>query len=448
MAALKLIPQLLAWLALVVILMRGFPTHRRLTLGSSLVGFCAGLAGVLVLFGNFPSTVPSAAVRSLLGGSFLVFWGVSVASLYRSTGRARLGESGKGFLARPLGAGAVSFFFALTSGAVCAFRLPGAGGESFPLLAPLLLALAACALVAAAVWCDRLLPPSITTTFPGTLAALVALCLLSSSFMLRLDLFSPLSMKVMKGTHDFVHQFMESILIPDHAFVRSEIWGYIGFLFGKEVGFWGGMLIWFIPVLLVLLAIRLEPLPQVSHIRQGAQRRKLIALSMRQRNLTQVVPAFALVLFAAAAYQSCYPTVEYWDPKPVPVTASAAGEILIPMKGEVSLKDGKLHKYLYRQGEREARFFVLLTPAGKLTVDLDACSICKPDGYGQTEGTVICYYCKTLIPLETVGRPGGCNPVPIDFSEKEDGVRINGISLINAWTSTVQATASKKEGGK
>jgi uncharacterized membrane protein len=89
-----------------------------------------------------------------------------------------------------------------------------------------------------------------------------------------------------------------------------------------------------------------------------------------------------------------------------------------------------------------------MTPAGKLTVDLDACAICKPDGYGQTEGTVICYYCKTLIPLETVGKPGGCNPVPVPFTEKEDGVHIDGITLINSWLNTVQATARIKEGGK
>ena len=81
-------------------------------------------------------------------------------------------------------------------------------------------------------------------------------------------------------------------------------------------------------------------------------------------------------------------------------------------------------------------------------MDLDACAICKPDGYGQAEGTVICYYCKTLIPLETVGKPGGCNPVPVPFTEKADGVVIDGMTLINSWGATVQATARVKEGGK
>jgi uncharacterized membrane protein len=279
-------------------------------------------------------------------------------------------------------------------------------------------------------------------------AAVVALLLFSSSSILRLDLFSPLSMKVMKFAHDFVHQFMESMLIPDHVFIQSYLWKYIGLLFGKEIGFWGGLFIWFTPALLVLFAVQLERLPPVAHIRQGAQRRKLLAAAIRDRRFRLVIPLISLMVFAAAAYQSRFPNVEYWDPKPIAVTATPSGEIIIPKKGDVDLEDGKLHKFLFKQGGKEARFFVLLGPGGQLTVDLDACAICKPDGYGQAEGTVICYYCLTLIPLETVGKPGGCNPVPVRFAEKDDGVHIDALTLINEWTSTVQSTTKIKEGSK
>jgi len=154
------------------------------------------------------------------------------------------------------------------------------------------------------------------------------------------------------------------------------------------------------------------------------------------------------VLLGLAVYRSLYPSVEYWDPKPIVVTANAGGEIFLPRTGEIDLMDGKLHKYLYERGGKTARFFVLLTPSGKLTVDLDACAICKPDGYGQAEGTVICYYCKTLIPLETVGKPGGCNPVPVPFTEKDDGIHLSGVTLINAWSGTVQSTTRTMEKGK
>ena len=264
----------------------------------------------------------------------------------------------------------------------------------------------------------------------------------------RIDLFSPLSMKVMKFIHDFVHQFFESMLIPDHPFFRPDIWQYIGLLFGSGAGFWGGLVIWFVPALLVVLTVRLERLPSVAHLRQGAKRRKLLAAHMRERRWRLAVPCAAVLLLAAAVWQSRFPDVEYWDPKPLPVVAGPAGAIFIPTKGEVDLEDGKMHKFVFRQEGREARFLVLMTPEGRLTLTLDACAICKPEGYGQAEGSVICFYCKTLIPLDTVGKPGGCNPVPVPFAVRENGVSVDAETLLSSWANTAQATVRVKGEGK
>jgi uncharacterized membrane protein len=114
----------------------------------------------------------------------------------------------------------------------------------------------------------------------------------------------------------------------------------------------------------------------------------------------------------------------------------------------MDLEDGKLHKFSVREKGREARFFVMMTPPDKLAVTLDACAICKPEGYGQAEGSVICYYCKTLIPLETVGKPGGCNPVPVPFEEKGEAVSIDALTLLNIWGNTVSATTRARKGGR
>jgi FtrD-like iron-sulfur protein len=448
MVALKLIPHLLSWVGIVLVLLRGFPGRRSVVTVAGSAGYAVGVAGAFVLFRLFPGKIPFGLIKTALGVSFLLLWGIAVAAIYRSTSRDVLLSREERFANTPLSAGAVALAAGMIAGAVCTCKLPGFDTAAAQLLAFAFLALTAGALAITALGVEKLLPASFTVSKSGLLAAVVAFLLFSASSILRLDLFSPLSMKVMKGVHDFVHQFMESILVPDHLFVRSAVWGYIGLLFGKGVGFWGGIVIWFTPALLIALAIRFERLPSVAHIRQGAKRRKLLASALRARRYRLVIPVGAVVIFAAAAYQSRFPSVEYWDPKPVPVSANPAGEIFIPKKGEVDLEDGKLHKYLLKQGGREARFFVLMTPAGQLTVDLDACAICKPDGYGQAEGTVICYYCITLIPLETVGKPGGCNPVPVPFTEKADGVIVDGLTLLNSWSATVQATARIKEGGK
>lgn len=445
MAVVKLIPQILSWVGIVLVLLRGFPGRRSVVATASISGFAVGVAGAFILFRSFPGTVPIGIIKSALGVSFLILWGISVAAVYRSTGRREIITWRERLFNTRICAGASALMTGIIAGSICTSRFPVPDLNPSALLF-LVLVVGILSYFALAV--EKMLPAALTVSPAGMLTAVVAFLLFSSSSILRLDLFSPLSMKMMKGFHDFVHQFMESILVPDHLFVRSVVWKYIGFLFGKEVGFWGGMVIWFTPAFLITLAIRFERLPSVAHIRQGAQRRRLLAAAIGARRYRLSTPLFSLVIFAAAAYQSSFPSVEYWDPKPVPVTANQAGEIMIPKKGDIILEDGKLHKYVFKQGEREARFFVLMTPEGKLTLDLDACAICKPDGYGQAEGSVICYYCKTLIPLETVGKTGGCNPVPVQFTDKADSVVVDSVALINSWSSTVQATTRVKEGGK
>ena len=450
MVAVKLIPHLLAFFGMVVILARGYATRRSQVKVASATGFTAGVVGTALLAVSFSSSLTYAAIKSVLGVAFFLFWAIAVTAVYRATARrATAGFWGERFFASAPCALGISGLCALTAGAVCGCLLTNAGSGGAHLLLLLPASLAVGYLLAwGAQAVETKLPASLKVTQLGMLAGGVSLLLFSASSLPRLDLFSPLSMKVMKGVHDFVHQSMESVLIPDHLFVKPVVWKFLGFLFGKEVGFWGGMVIWFTPCLLIALAVGSRRLPSVAHIRQGAERRKVLAGALRDQRLQLLMPLFSLAVFAVAAYQSSFPSVEYWDPKPLPVAANQAGEIVIPKKGEVNLEDGNLHKFLYKQGGREARFFVLMTPAGQLTVDLDACAICKPDGYGQAEGTVICYYCKTLIPLETVGKPGGCNPVPVAFKEKGDGVVIDGMTLINTWGATVQATSRAKEGGK
>ena len=445
--ALKLIPLLLAWGGIVAALARRSAQHSPYTAAGSAMAFSFGVSGGAALLATLRGDLPYSVIKCATGGSFILFWAMAMAALYRSTGKTEQHVAaipGRGSLPAALGAATVA---GLLAGALSACRLLPQGGAIH--LLPLLLLAAAGALLAAVAFAgNRIVPPMITLTDASLSAMVVSLLLFMSAFTLRLDLFSPLTMKVMKFIHDFVHQFFESMLIPDHPFFRADVWNYIGYLFSSGVGFWGGVIVWFLPALLVILAIRLEPLPSVAHIRQGAKRRKLLATFIMERRCRLIAPWIAVVVLAAAVYQSRFPAVEYWNPQPVEVGVKPSGEIFIPLKGEIDLEDGKLHKYLCKQGGREARFMILMNPDGRLTATLDACAICKPDGYGQTEGSVICFYCKTLIPLETVGKPGGCNPVPIPFKAGPDSVSIDAATLFNRWSETVTATAKVEGGGR
>lgn len=442
-AAWRFIPLLLSWTGIVLALGRGFAINRRAVAGSCAAGFLAGSLLPLIL----TVTAIVTAIKGVVAAGSALLWLLSLAGLHVATGRgAAVGRWSR--CASSLGACTCGSLLAgLLAGAATSCQLVPSGGVA-QLLPLTLSAIVGVVAALAGGWGERLLPQAFTLRGGALLALPLSFILLITSSSPRLDLFSPLVMKVMKFIHDFVHQFFESMLIPDHPFFRPDVWEYIGFFFGSGVGLWGGVVVWFTPLLAVAAAIRLERLPSVAHIRQGAQRRRLLAGHIRERRQRLAAPLLAALVLAGAVYQSRFPAVEYFDPAPLKVTATPAGVLLIPERGEVELRDGRMHKYHFAKGGREARFIVLAGPAGGYTVTLDACAICKPQGYGQGDGALICYYCKTLIPLDTVGRPGGCNPVPVPSRMEKDAVAIDAALLLNLWGETVQSTAGNKgEGG-
>jgi hypothetical protein len=428
------------WGVLVVGLARSFAVNKRSLAGGCGLGLIIGAPAGFFLLRSFAGEGPFVFIKFVLSLVYIALFVTAAVTWYRPPGSwapRRCGNSGVAWITATLAAMAYAVLV------VC--RIPFGAEHAMPIAAAFILALAELWLLIYLV--EPLLPPVVAMPRGGLHLLVVSLLLLLAAFSPRLDLFGPLSMKVMKLIHDFVHQFFESLLIPDHPFFRTDIWNYIGLLFSNSVGFWGGLVIWFIPAAWLALAIFRQEIPSVAHLRQPATRRKLTAAYLRERRWRLFFPLLAAMMMAGAIYKSNNPSVEYWDPKPVAVKADGAGEITIPVKeGDIDLKDGKLHKYIFQQGSTKVRFFVLYH-SGKMTVVLDACSICQPEGYGQGDDTVICYYCKTLIPLETVGKPGGCNPVPVPYSADAGGVRVSGKDLVNTWKEQVQS-AEKIPGGR
>jgi len=79
------------------------------------------------------------------------------------------------------------------------------------------------------------------------------------------------------------------------------------------------------------------------------------------------------------------------------------------------------------------RLLIVKKPDGKLATCLDACEICPPEGYGQRAGHVVCIYCMTPIPIDTLGMSGGCNPIPIAASITEADIRIRTEDILLKW---------------
>jgi uncharacterized membrane protein len=69
------------------------------------------------------------------------------------------------------------------------------------------------------------------------------------------------------------------------------------------------------------------------------------------------------------------------------------------------------------------RFFALKL-GGDVKVCLDACEICGDKGYFEQGGSMVCRNCMSPIVLNSVGRSGGCNPIPLASRDSSGRIAI------------------------
>ncbi len=95
------------------------------------------------------------------------------------------------------------------------------------------------------------------------------------------------------------------------------------------------------------------------------------------------------------------------------------------------LGDGHAHFYqVARPGADEAplRFF-LIRVGGEVRACFDACEICGDKGYFEDRGALVCRNCTSPIAIASLGRRGGCNPIPLPCERVGDTLRIRAPDL-------------------
>ncbi|MDR1007376.1 MAG: Fe-S-containing protein [Campylobacteraceae bacterium] len=91
------------------------------------------------------------------------------------------------------------------------------------------------------------------------------------------------------------------------------------------------------------------------------------------------------------------------------------GKFKIPIK---LLEDDDLHRFAYiTEDGHKIRFFAINRFKGKTSpvVVFDACMICGDMGYVKNGDELICISCNVRIFLPSVGKAGGCNPIPLIY---------------------------------
>ncbi|MDR1656528.1 MAG: Fe-S-containing protein [Deltaproteobacteria bacterium] len=176
--------------------------------------------------------------------------------------------------------------------------------------------------------------------------------------------------------------------------------------FMAQAAVWGLLALWLMVRARVTVPVGSNP----------ALRRKMRAqLRSDFRSGVSFILAMTLVIFTATTLRA----VNQRGPviaEPDPVTASG-GQIVLELD---SISDGNLHRRVYQtESGTPVRFIVIKKSQSAFGVGLDACDICGQSGYYQRGDQVICKLCDVVMNKSTIGFPGGCNPVPLDFKLTE-----------------------------
>ena len=151
-----------------------------------------------------------------------------------------------------------------------------------------------------------------------------------------------------------------------------------------------------------------------------AARRKAIWSARRERLWMASVYASSFVFILLV-------TAEFIYAKSVSALSPATevtfvnGQVSIPL---TQVQDGDLHRYSVQENGTAIRFWLYQKPDGKIATVLDACEICGAVGFYKGPNGVVCKNCAAPINPQSVGMPGGCNPVPLNAQVTADSIII------------------------
>lgn len=155
----------------------------------------------------------------------------------------------------------------------------------------------------------------------------------------------------------------------------------------------------------------------------SARRRQALAVVGLEARWVRASAAFLCAALAILLAHDLYASRPAKITRPVRLTADARGFIKVKI---ADIADGDLHRFSYVTDDGHVVRFLLIkldSPSGrsKIGVVYDACVMCGDKGYIQRKREVICLACNVRIFNPSIGKEGGCNPIPLKHDvEGED----------------------------
>ena len=214
-----------------------------------------------------------------------------------------------------------------------------------------------------------------------------------------------------------LHELSENGVLPSS---RREM-AIIGPIVRNDLFFF--VTIFALAALMVLFeAKRRQPVPEPS---SPAERRKA-AWSARRESLWMASVYASSFLFIVLVTAEFIYTKSVSAALPATQVSFVNGQTTIPLK---QIYDGEIHAFQAKENGVDVRFWLYQKPDGKVATVLDACEICGAVGFYKSSTGVVCRNCAAPINPQSVGMPGGCNPVPLKATVTADAVIISELDL-------------------
>jgi len=209
-----------------------------------------------------------------------------------------------------------------------------------------------------------------------------------------------------------LHELSENGVLPSSKREMS----IIGPIVRNDIFFF--VTIFALAALMILFEVkRREPVVAST---SPAERRKAIWSARRERLWMASVYASSFVFILLVTAEFIY-AKSVSALSPAKEVTFVNGQVRIPLK---EVYDGDLHRYQAAENGVEVRFWLYQKPDGKIATVLDACEICGAVGFYKQGNSVICKNCAAPINPQSVGMPGGCNPIPLQAEFTDDAVII------------------------
>ncbi|PWI33272.1 DUF2318 domain-containing protein [Vibrio albus] len=161
---------------------------------------------------------------------------------------------------------------------------------------------------------------------------------------------------------------------------------------------------------------------QIAQAQTAIERRKRQARFHHHFSVVRTYALSVLLVFFSLLYWDMVASQPLQRDPGTRIELAADHSVHIPVTEE--LLDGRIHRYEWVASDgKVVRFFVIDRYPGeqKFGVVFDACMLCGDAGYVQSGEQVICLACGVHIFIPSIGKPGGCNPIPIPEWRQQGG---------------------------